>query len=175
MPTVLPLPAAPSITPHQAGAIASKARKFLRRGMLTHRQAVLLDCLLWSCRRPGQGAVAASLTVLSRLAHMSRETVVAGLRQLAKRGLLRIVKRRVRFAWLGGATASRQGVSAYVLMPPAAVPVTESAAATIKQELEFLVSPGPDALAAQTALAEVRERRMAALTSLWRSSRAVPV
>lgn len=171
MPTILPLPAAPSISPHQAGAIATRGRKLLRRGLLTHRQAVLLDCLLWSCRRPGQGAVAVSLTVLSRLGHMSRETVVAGLRRLAALGLLRIVKRRVRIAWLGGATASRQATSAYVLTPPAATASnTESAAATVKTELVFSISPGPDTLAAQTALAAVRERRLRAIFGLDRSS-----
>lgn len=174
MPTILPLPAAPSISPRQAGAIAARGRKLLRRGLLTHRQAVLLDCLLWSCRRPGQGAVAASLTVLSRLGHMSRETVVGGLRRLAALGLLTICKRRVKVGWLGGASASRQGVSAYVLHPPAATASTESAHTTVIQELVFSTSPGPDALAAQTALAAVRERRRKAIFGLGRAPGTVP-
>lgn len=154
MKTALPLPAAAPISANQAGAIARRGRKLLRRGEITHREAALLDCLLWSCRKPGQGAVSVPITTLCRLARVCRETVVAGLRRLAELGVLRIVKRRFRVAWFGRAVASRQAVSAYVLLPPTAGANTESGAPTVKTELDFSVctEPSAEALEAQKHL-----------------------
>ncbi len=48
------------LTLSEAAAIAKRGRKLLRRGELTHRELCLLDCLLWSCRRPDTGAIVAS-------------------------------------------------------------------------------------------------------------------
>jgi hypothetical protein len=62
----------------QAGALAKRARKPLRRGLLTHRQLALLDCLLGSCRRPDTGTVVVSHTALQRLARVARATVAPG-------------------------------------------------------------------------------------------------
>lgn len=166
MPNALSLPAAPGLSAAQAGDIARRGRKLLRRGLLTHRQAVLLDCLLWSCRRPGQGVLAVSYSRLCGLCHMARETIAAGLRRLSELHLLTVVKRRVRISWIGSGHASRQAVNAYILHASN----TEFSAATVKTELVFSISPGPDTLAAQTALAAVRERRLRAIFGLDRSS-----
>jgi hypothetical protein len=65
MTIVLPPPAVRRLSPAEAGAIAKRARKLLRRGDITHRQAVLIDCMLWSCRSPATGALVVSYTACS--------------------------------------------------------------------------------------------------------------
>ena len=146
------------LSPTQAGAIAKRARRLLRRGLLTHRQLALLDCLLWSCRRPDTGAIVVSYTALQRLAHVARATVAAGLRRLEELGLLSRVKRRVRVLWANGGQQSRQAVSAYVLHVPAGD--CEFSARTVIREQEILIREHQDnaaVRAAQEALARRRE------------------
>ena len=168
MPIILPMPAAPPISPAEAGKIASRARKLLRRGLLTHHQFALLDCLLWACRRPGAGAVVASYTALCRLAHMSRETVSNGVRRLAELGLLAIVKRRVRCAWIGGGTASRQASNCYVFRAAS----TESAMATVIQGIDVSLPLPAATLEAQAALEAVRNRRAGVIAAMLRKGAA---
>jgi hypothetical protein len=158
------MPAASPISPAQAGSIAARGRKLLRQGRISHRQAVLLDCLLWSVRRPGAGAVAASYAVLSRLAHISRETVADGVRRLAALGLVSIVKRRVRCAWIGGGTASRQASNAYVLHAGN----TEFAPATVIQEIALSLPLPIAAAEARAALESIRRRRAGVIADLLR-------
>ena len=146
------------LSPTQAGAIAKRARRLLRRGLITHRQLALLDCLLWSCRRPDTGAIVVSYTALQRLAHVARATVAAGLRRLEELGLLSRVKRRVRVLWANGGQQSRQAASAYVLHAPAGD--CEFSARTVIREQEILIREhqGNAALrSAQEALAQRRE------------------
>lgn len=159
--SIVPPPApAGRLSPSEAGAIAKRGRKLLRRGLLTHRQHVLLDCLLWSCRCPRTGAIVVSYTALQRLAHMARETVAEGLRRLEGVGLLSRIKRRVRLSWANGGQASRQATNAYVLHPPTAD--TEFAPPTVIQRIEILqleLAASRTAMTAQAALAAIRERR----------------
>ena len=146
------------LSPTQAGAIAKRARKLLRRGLITHRQLALLDCLLWSCRRPDTGAIVASYSALQRLAHMARATVAAGLRRLEELGLLSRIKRRVRVLWAHGGQQSRQAANAYVLRTPAGD--CEFSARTVIQGQETLIMEGHDNAtlrSAQEALARRRE------------------
>lgn len=151
----LPLPAVPSISPAQASTIAARGRKLLRKGLLTHRQAILLDCLLWSVRKPGAGACSASYSALQRLAHVSRECVSEGIRRLASLGLLTIHKRRVRVQWIGAGSASRQAANAYVFHPAN----TESAEATVLEAISVSISSPIAAAEAQAALEAIRRRR----------------
>jgi hypothetical protein len=125
------------LSPAQAGAIAKRARRLLRRGLLTHRQLALLDCLLWSCRRPDTGAIVVSYSALQRLARVARATVAAGLRRLEELGLLSRVRRRVRVLWANGGQQSRQGTSAYMLHAPD--PHSEFSARTVIQGQETLI------------------------------------
>lgn len=148
-----------------AGAIMARGRKLLRRGQVTHRQLALLDCLLWSCRRPGQAWARVSYTRMSALARISRETVAGAIKRLVGLGLIQKQKERVLVAW-GGSTASRQGTSRYRLI--AAAP-TEFAPATVNQGLDMLTftcEPSCETKAAQQALAATRERRLATMSKL---------
>ena len=152
-----------SYTPSDAGELTRRARKLLRRGLMTHRQFALLDAMLWCCRKTGAGEAVASYTTLRRLAHVSRETIAGGLRRLAQLGLIQIIKRRARVAW-GGRVASRQATSAYRFARPA----TEFGAATVEREIKILSlerQAAQEALAAVRVRLEARSRAMLAITS----------
>ena len=152
------------LSPTQAGAIAKRARKLLRRGLITHRQLALLDCLLWSCRRPDTGAIVVSYTALQRLAHVARATVAAGLRRLEELGLLSRVRRRVRVVWANGGQQSRQAASAYVLRVPAGD--CEFSARTVIQGQETLIIEGHDNAAVRAAREALARRREAVTRGL---------
>ena len=158
--------AAPTrLTPTEAADTAKRGRKLLRRGELTHSQIVLLDCLLWCCRRPDTGAIVVSYTALQRLAHMARETVARGLRALERVGLLTRTKRRLRLAWHQGGVRVRQLTNAYRLHPPAASHC-EFGSATVNQgTMEFLACNVAEEVAdtARATLAAIAERRRPAV------------
>jgi hypothetical protein len=158
VPIVLPTPAASRLTAADAGEIARRGRKLLRRGLLTHRQYALLDALLWSCRKPGSSAAVVSYTALQRLAHQARETIAAGLRRLEALGLLSRIKRRVRFAWQGRVQASRQAVSAYILRVPADT-ATEFGPATVIPGVQVLHLEQADTRETRAAQAALDRRR----------------
>jgi hypothetical protein len=116
--------------------IAKRGRKLLRAGKLTHRQLILLDCLLWCCR-DRSGRITVSYSALCRLCHVARGTVAEALARLQALGLLSRIKRRVRVTWHQGGTASRQATSAYVLQAPAD---TEFSGRTVlENDREFVV------------------------------------
>lgn len=145
-------------------AIARRARKLLRAGRITHRQFVIIDCLLWSCRNPRTGAIVVSYSALQRLAHVSRETIAGALRVLERLGVLTRIKRRVRLAWHQGGVTSRQLANAYMLHSGGD---TEFGSATVIQKRESIltvpVAVGGDVAAARAALAAVAAARKARL------------
>ena len=77
------------LTAEQAEAIADYARLLLSTGLLTHRQYVLLDAMLWELREPGQAMVVANLKTLAETAALSRSTAAESLRRLEELGVLR--------------------------------------------------------------------------------------
>lgn len=165
MPVVLPCPPAAGLTPADAAAISRRARRLLRAGRLTHRQAVLLDTVLWSCRPHGSGTACAAYSVLERLAHMARATIAEGLRVLERLGLIRRIKRRVLVLWHNGGRAWRQLPSEYVF--PVATDCEFSGRTDSKtQEITYVTQPAGDAAGAASALAAMREQRT---RLLWKS------
>jgi DNA-binding MarR family transcriptional regulator len=78
-----------TLSPAQAGQIATRARVLRKQGLLSQHQYGLLDCMLWQARKPGSGFLAASLAVLARLAGQARSTATEGIRRLEELGLLR--------------------------------------------------------------------------------------
>jgi hypothetical protein len=146
----------------QAGAIATRARKLLRRRLLTPHQHALLDAVLWTARRPGSATLIASLSVLARLAGQARSTVTEGVRRLEELGLLVRVRRRVRVAWIGAGVASRVVANAYRLL----VPDTETAGRPAREQpsiISIVEAPIGAVREAQEALEEVARRRAAAV------------
>jgi hypothetical protein len=141
-------------------AVAKRGRRLLRKGLITHRQLVVLDCLLWCCR-DRSGRITVSYTALCRLCHIGRATIAEALARLQTLGLLSRIKRRVRVAWHQGGTASRQAISSYVLQAPAD---TEFSGRTVieNDSTEIAVAPAAVRLA-QAALAAVRARRTTVL------------
>jgi hypothetical protein len=170
----LPLPRAGFLGPEHAGRLAKRGRALLRAGAITHREWAMLDCLLWSCRRPGQNLAVASYSALQRLARVARGTIAAALAKLEALGLVARIKRRVRLAgWHQGGTASRQVTSCYRLRAPApgaaGATHTESGGRTVNQGMEILYqeqAASDDAEIAHKALAAVRERRRPVLDAL---------
>jgi hypothetical protein len=165
---VLPLPPPVRLTPAQAGDIAKRSRRFLRRGKLTHEEFTLLDTILWSCRRPGSGVVVVSYSALQKLARLSRQTIANGIQALEACRILTKVKRRVRVVWHQGGQQSRQATNAYVLHPPADpwAGHSESAGQTVPREIEIthrVEAPPAAVAAAQEALA----RRRRSLEEQW--------
>ncbi len=152
MPKPCPYIAPGTLSAADAGELIRRGRKLLRKGLLTHREMVLLDCMLWSARKPGAAEAVVSYATLQRLAHISRETIAKGLRRLGQLGLVQTIKRRVRVIW-GGRVASRQATSAYRF----AAPATEFGEATVILETKILpLVPTAEQRAAEAALAARR-------------------
>ena len=151
-----------TLSGREAGAIATRVRLLRRQRLLTAHQAALADVMLWSARRPGSGLLTASLAVLARLAGQARSTVAEGIDALERIGILTRIRRRIRIAWIAGATASRQVANSYVLKAPDTGSAGRSAS---KQPLIISVVEAPiTALrAAQEALKEVARRRTAVI------------
>jgi len=151
------LPPARRLSITEATAIAKRCRKLLRKGALTHHQAIVLDCLLWSCRNPATGAIVVSYTALQRLCRCARGTIASALDALQREGLLSRVKRRVRSAWHQGGASSRQATTAYMLHPPRHTGFNQWPV-NIRSDSEILYvqQPSGDLLAAQVALARRR-------------------
>jgi DNA-binding Lrp family transcriptional regulator len=147
-----------SLSPAQAGQIATQGRRMLRRRAITAHQYALLDVVLWAARRPGSAVLTASYKVLARLAGQARSTVAEGIRRLEELGLLQRVRRRIRVAWLGAAVASRQLANAYRLVPPD----TESATRPVREQpliISVVEAPDADRQTALHALDKVRRAR----------------
>ena len=154
MPIALPTPLL-RLTPAEAGAIAQRGRKLLRRGRITAHQHALLDTLLWAARKPGEAVLTASYKALARLAGQARSTAAVGIRQLEKLGLIQRIRRRVRVAWISRATASRQIANAYRLL----VADTGSEARPGRErEIQILISSGQEPAAVRNAQAALARR-----------------
>jgi hypothetical protein len=155
-----------SLSGREAGAIATRGRQFLRRGLITHAQHSLLDVVLWAARRPGSATLIASLKVLARLAGQARSTATAGIMRLEELGLLQRIRRRVRVAW-AGSVASRVVANAYRLIAPD----TETDGRPAREQPSIIISivepPIGDVRDAQEALA----KRQRVLEERWRASR----
>jgi len=145
------------------GEIAKRGRKLLRAGKITHRELVILDCLLWSCRDPLTGAIVVSYTALCRLAHVGRETVAGAVARLQRLGVLTRIKRRVRVLWHQGGQQSRQAANAYVLHPPHSEFAGRTVVQSDREIYHVIEAPAAAVRAAQEALARVRAARSAAL------------
>jgi hypothetical protein len=156
----------------QAGALATRARLLRRKRLLTAHQAALLDVMLWTARKPGSGMLTASLAVLARLAGQARSTAAEGVRRLEELGFLQRIRRRVRVAWVGGATASRQVANAYRLAAEVSSNLREthtgSGARPARKQTSILTyvteAAGQGRVAALEALEKVRAARLAAIS-----------
>jgi hypothetical protein len=143
-------------------AIAKRGRKLLRADKLTHRQLVVLDCLLWCCR-DRTGGITVSYSALQRLCHVARDTVAGALDALQACGLLSRIKRRVWVAWVCGGSASRQATSSYVLHAPG---YTEFGGRTVIENDRLQIEPTSREVAgAQATLARRRRQIEARLAS----------
>jgi hypothetical protein len=144
--------------------VIRRARKLLRRGRLTHRQFALLDCLTWCCRAPG-GSIVVSYAALSRLTHMARATIAAGLDALQRLGLLSRIRRRALVAWHQGGLQARRLANGYRLHAPAHHEFNPRPGIQGERVQTLLVNmaPGPGLAAAQRDAAAALARRRAVI------------
>jgi DNA-binding MarR family transcriptional regulator len=154
MPTPYARPA--TLSPTQAAEIASRARKLLRAGRLTHRSYAVLDALLWSSRERGADSAVASYSRLQKLAHVARGTVAKAIAELTALGLIQRVKRRVLVLWHNGGRAWRQMSNAYRLI---AAPRCEFTPQTDSQQTKILNLMEPTTREQREAAEALAERR----------------
>ena len=157
------------LTPAEAGAIATRARKLLRLRLLTHHQFALLDTLLWSCRATGRATARVSYGQLQAAARMARATVAAGITVLERLGLLRRTRHRVLAIGANGQRIWRQMVSTYLLLAKAnSVEFTERTDSQSQDHLHIVEAvPGREVRQAQEALRRVAESMLAKQRAAW--------
>lgn len=156
-----------------AGTVASRARKLLAKGLITHRQYALLDCLLWSCRTPGKATARVSYSILQERTHQARSTIAAGIEVLLNLGLIERTQHRILITGQNGGRVWKQLTNAYKLI--------------VGSEREFdgrtdskpseITSLGSTVLSgavkdAQAALSRIAQDRTAQLAAEWQRKRA---
>lgn len=156
-----------------AGMVASRARKLLTKGRITHRQYALLDCLLWSCRTPGKATARVSYSILQERAHQARSTIAAGITMLLNLGLIQRTRHRILITGQNGGRVWKQLTNVYRLI--------------VHSEREFdgrtdsknpdITSLGSTVLSkaveeAQQALKQIADRRAAQRAADWQRKRA---
>lgn len=102
-------------SPQDAGELLRRGRRLLARGLLTHHQLVLLDCLVWSCRAPGRGTVEASYSRLQARAHLAPATVAKAIKAFVRLGLVTVERRKALAVTANGGRIWRQLTSRYQL------------------------------------------------------------
>ena len=124
------------LSPKDAGAAMRRARAALAAGEISCHAIVVLDCLLWNAgRRHGCPSVRASLRWLARLTDSCRDTILKGIEELVRIGVLAKIRHRVLVAW-GGSIASRQATNEYTILTPATESTTPTASPESKKEKE---------------------------------------
>lgn len=99
-----------------AGMAAQRGRKLLAKGLITHRQYALLDCLLWGCRTPGRATARVSYSILQERAHQARSTVAAGIKVLLSLGLIQRTRYRILIVGQNGGRVWKQLTNVYRLI-----------------------------------------------------------
>ena len=149
------------LTPAEAGAIATRARKLLRLRLMTHTQFALLDALLWSCRTTGRATAQVSYGQLQTAARMARATVAASLAALERLGLLQRTKHRVLAIGANGQRIWRQLVSSYRLLTAKSVEFSRRTDSQPQDQIHVVEAlPGRAVRQAQEALRRVAERML---------------
>jgi DNA-binding MarR family transcriptional regulator len=157
------------LTPADAGAIASRARKLLRLGKITHHQLTLVDALLWTCRRAGAATVRVSYGQIQAAAHMARSTVAAGLAVLERLGLIERTRHRILVIGANGGRVWKQLTSTYRLLTGSDSREFDRRTDFKAQEVHIRVDTVPNAAAreAQEALKRIAEGRAAQRAAAW--------
>jgi CRP-like cAMP-binding protein len=90
-----------TMSPSQAAHVASRGRKLLRAGRITHAQFTVLDALLWSGRDRGTDTATVAYDGIMKLAHCCRSTVAKTITRLVALGIVQKTKRAVLAIWKG--------------------------------------------------------------------------
>ena len=156
-----------------AGLIARRGRKLLTRGRITHRQFVLLDCLLWSCRGAGKATARVSYSQLQRMVHQARSTIAGGIVMLVRLGLVQRVRHRLLVVGQNGGRVWRQLPNVYRLVACAVSREFDERTDSQSPEITLLGSTTLNRAVenAQEALKRIAEIRGAKRAAEWRRAR----
>jgi hypothetical protein len=108
------------MTPDAAIRMTKHGRRLLRRGLLAPHDYTVLDCLVWSCRKPGASMTSVTYKALAGLCGMCRERAMQAVARLVALGLVAKARTRrfVRWGVRGGLRRSIQGPNLYTLAAP---------------------------------------------------------
>jgi hypothetical protein len=157
--------------PCQAAHVASRGRKLLRAGRITHAQFAILDSMLWSGRDRSSDTATISYDGIMKLAHCCRSTVAKTITRLVALGVVQKTKRKVLAIWNNGGRQWKQLPNQYRLIHCESVGQTDS-----KQEVIKTVRVEPNSAtvkAAQDALSQHRAAWMAEQVRLLRNKGAL--
>jgi len=157
-----------------AGLIARRGRKLLARGRITHRQYVLLDCLLWSCRAVGKATARVSYSQLQGRARQARSTIAGGITALVRLGVIQRVKHRLLVVGQNGGRVWKQLPNVYRVMVETESREfsgrTDSKAPDIYMK-DFV--PSLDAVKTGKILKQIAQQRTTLFQTRWRGDRCV--
>jgi hypothetical protein len=74
------------MTPDAAIRMTKHGRRLLRRGLLAPHDYTVLDCLVWSCRKPGASMTSVTYKALAGLCGMCRERAMQAVARLVALG-----------------------------------------------------------------------------------------
>ena len=153
-----------------AGLIARRGRKLLARGRITHRQYVLLDCLLWSCRAAGKATARVSYSQLQKMAHQARSTVAGSISVLIRLRLVQRIRYRLLVVGQNGGRVWRQLPNVYRLVACAESREFDERSDSQSPEITLINSTILNRAVedAQQALKRITDARAAQRAAEWR-------
>lgn len=126
------------MSPKEAARIAAHARRLLTARILTGKDYVVLDTMLWRLRTPGRWDLQAAYTDIARMANCCREIVVGAVHKFEQIGILTKKTQSVTVAWgyNRAQIAKRRAANRYVFH----IPSTASARQPTSRVVERLIS-----------------------------------
>jgi hypothetical protein len=102
------------MSPTQAAYISKRARDAVRAGLLTAKQFIVLETLLWDIRDRGSDSATATYGWLQRLTNACRQTIADAIAAFERLGLVRRIKHKTLVLWNNGGRQWKQRPSEYV-------------------------------------------------------------
>lgn len=126
------------MTPKEAARIAAHARRLLTARILTGKDYVVLDTMLWRLRTPGRWDLQAAYTDIARLANCCREIVVAAVHKFEQIGILTKKPQSVTVAWgfNKAQIAKRKAANRYVFHSPSTASARQPTSIAVARLIE---------------------------------------
>ena len=102
------------MSPSQAAHISKRARNATCAGLLTAKQFIVLEALLWDIRCRGSDRVSTTYDWLQKRAHACRQSVADAITAFERLGLLRRIKHKTLVLWANGGRKWQQRPNEFV-------------------------------------------------------------